>query len=276
MRAFSLGMALVVAGVVPATPAAAAPKFRIGLIGDTGYSAGDDKLLLETQRSMATYNLAFEAHDGDIQLSGSKCSDARLNYVRGVFNGFKAPFVYTPGDNEWFDCPDPDARLAAIRRIFFSTGRTLGETTMPVIHQPGTPENFRWNRGGVYFATLDVPGPAGGGPRAADLAWLNGTFDAAEAAHAAAVMIIWQDDPFLYGADQTLVSALKNRTKSFGKPVVLVHGDTHKYRLDKPWKDVPNFTRVETYAGDQSNKWVLATIDPGTKSVFSFNVIVAK
>ena len=202
------GLAVAFGGSTPAVAGGTAPaRFKIGLIGDTGYSAADDKLLLAVQRSMATYNLAFEAHDGDIQLSGSRCTDARL---------------------------------AAIRRIFFSTG------------------------------------PAGGGPAAADLAWLNGTFDAAEAAGAAGVMIIWQDDPFLYGADQALLKALKKRTIRFGKPVVLVHGDTHKHRVDKPWSDVANFTRVETFAGDQSNQWVLATVAPGQRSVFSFGVVTAK
>jgi hypothetical protein len=147
---------------------------------------------------------------------------------------------------------------------------------MTVSRQSGTPENARWNRSGVYFATLNVPGPRGsGGPTSADVSWLNGTFDAAEAAGAAGVMIIQQDNPFSGGTPAALLSALKTRTVEFGKPVVLVNGDTHTHRVDKPWKDVPNFTRVETFANGGARNWVKATVNPSTAGVFSFSSVTA-
>ena len=265
------------AGLGGAVPAAqAAGTFQIGLIGDTGYSAGQDADLLAVRRSMAGYPLAFVTHDGDIAEEGTACSDNRLHYVHDVFNGFSAPFVYTPGDNEWADCPGSTARLASIRRIFFESSQTLGKSKMSVSRQSGTPENARWSRSGVYFATLNVPGPRGsGGPTTADLAWLNGTFDAAEAAGAAGVMIIQQDDPFAGGTPASLLSALKKRTVGFGKPVVIVNGDTHIHRVDHPWSDVPNFTRVETYGDSGTNHWVKATVNPASPSVFSFSSVRA-
>jgi hypothetical protein len=272
--------ALLLGGVVGwggALPAqAAGSSFQIGLIGDTGYSTGQDADLLAVRKSMAASSLAFETHDGDIAEQGEACSDSRLNYVRDVFNGFSAPFVYTPGDNEWVDCPGSTARLSAIRRIFFGSSQTLGKSKMSVSRQSGTPENARWSRSGVYFATLNVPGPRGsGGPTSADVSWLNGTFDAAEAAGAAGVMIIQQDNPFSGGTPAALLSALKKRTVEFGRPVVLVNGDTHIHRVDKPWSDVPNFTRVETFAGGGARNWVKATINPSSAGVFSFSSVKA-
>jgi hypothetical protein len=262
-------------GAVPAAQAAGS-SFQIGLIGDTGYSDSQDADLLAVRKSMAGYALAFETHDGDIQEQGFPCVDSRLQYVRDVFNGFSSPFVYTPGDNEWSDCPNPSARLSAIRHIFFGNNQTLGKSRMTVARQSGTPENARWNRSGVYFATLNVPGPKGsGGPTSADVNWLNTTFEAAEAAGATGVMIIQQDNPFSGGTPAALLSALKRRTLEFGRPVVLVHGDTHTHRIDKPWKDVPNFTRVETFAESGSRKWVKATVAPGSAGVFSFTSITA-
>jgi hypothetical protein len=258
------------------TARAAGPSFQIGLIGDTGYSAGQDADLLAVRRSMAGYPLAFEVHDGDIQKQGSACTNSRLESVRDVFDGFAAPFVYTPGDNEWADCPSPSSRLSAIRRTFFGNGRTLGKTTMSVSRQSGGPENARWSRNGVFFATLNVPGPrASGGPIAADVSWLNATFDAAGAAGAAGVMIIQQDNPFSGGTPASLLTALKRRTVEFGRPVVLVHGDTHVHRVDKPWSDVPNFTRVETFAASGSRQWVKATVNPSSAAVFSFSSVRA-
>jgi hypothetical protein len=135
----------------------------------------------------------------------------------------------------------------------------------------------------VVFATLNVPGPSGQSPSAsetsarhnANVAWLNAAFDQAKAANSAAVMIIWQDDAFNGSSDASLVSTLKSRTVAFGKPVVLVHGDTHSQRVDHPWSDVPNFTRVETYAESGSRKWVRATVNPSSPSVFSFSSVTA-
>jgi hypothetical protein len=270
-----LAVAAGLGGAVPAAQAAGS-SFQIGLIGDTGYSDSQDADLLAVRTSMAGYSLAFETHDGDIAEQGFACTDSRLRYARDVFSGFSAPFVYTPGDNEWSDCPNSSARLSAIRRLFFGNSQTLGKSTMSVSRQSGTPENSRWSRSGVYFATLNVPGSKGsGGPTAADVSWLNSTFDAAESAGAAGVMIIQQDNPFSGGTPAALLSALKQRTIGFGRPVVLVHGDTHTQRIDKPWNDVPNFTRVETFASGGSRKWVKATVSPGSAGVFSFTSITA-
>jgi len=67
-----------------------------------------------------------------------------------------------------------------------------------------------------------------------------------KATSAPAVMVIWQDDPFNGSSDASLVATLKSRTIKFGKPVVLVHGDSHKFT------------------------WVKATVDPDSPGVFSF------
>jgi len=69
------------------------------------------------------------------------------------------------------------------------------------------------------------------------------------------------------------VAALKSRAQRFAKPVVLVHGDSHRFTIDHPWPTVPNFTRLETYGDTGTNKWVKATVDPGKPGVFSFKTI---
>ncbi len=71
--------------------------------------------------------------------------------------------------------------------------------------------------------------------------------------------------------------ALRQETIAFGKPVVLVHGDSHYFRIDKPLyaeegsedNRVLNFTRVETF-GDADVHWVRATVDTRDDEVFSF------
>ena len=107
------------------------------------------------------------------------------------------------------------------------------------------------------------------------MAWLNATFAAAESAGAAGVMIIQQDDPFAGGTPAALINAVHARTIEFGRPVVLVNGDTHIHRIDKPWKDAPNFTRVETYGDSGTNHWVKATVNPSSAAVFTFSSVTA-
>ncbi|HEV7861076.1 MAG TPA: hypothetical protein VGR20_00190 [Acidimicrobiia bacterium] len=261
---------LLTVGTTPPVRAAAG-AFQIGLIGDTGYTPDGETNLLKVRGSANASGLAFVVHDGDIWQGGTPCSDDRLRRVKAVLNGFTT-LVYTPGDNEWQDCPDPAGRLPAIRKVFFSTAMSLGSRPIAQVRQQSVPENARWERGGVVFATLDVPGPGGGGPTTgADGAWLDATFDRATAVHAAAVMIIWQDDP-TDGSSSALVARLRRRAAAFTKPVVLVHGDTHQYKLDHPWKDTPNLTRLETYPGF-TPQWVKATVDPAAPGVFRFSTV---
>jgi len=188
----------------------------------------------------------------------------------------------------------------------------------------GCVENRRWTFHKVTFATLNVQGtcnnlcssgagdPGGDVPEytareAADEAWLGETFDEAKAEGSAGVMIIWQADPGFdtsgyQGAPKrnptTLVetdgnpdgfhdilSKLRDETIAFQKPVVLIHGDSHYFMVDKPLLDgngrrIENFTRVETF-GDHAFSthpdwdtndvnWVKALIDPQSRDVFAF------
>ena len=250
---------------VPDSPA---PPFRIALIGDTGYNAEGERNFARVRDSINDADPAFTVHDGDIWLGGTPCNDDRLRQVKSFLDGFRT-LVYTPGDNEWQDCPQgPDGRLAAIRQTFFSSGQSLGWSPIQQRRQDGTPENARWEWGNIVFATLNVPGPGGGGPALqADLVWLDKTFDRARDVKAPAVMIIWQDDP-TDGSSPELVAQLKKRAAAFGKPVMLVHGDTHRYKLDNPWREIRNLTRLETFP-TFTPEWVKVIVNPGSPGVFT-------
>ena len=73
--------------------------------------------------------------------------------------------------------------------------------------------------------------------------------------------------------------ALKKEMAAFEKPVVLVNGDSHYFRIDKPFARRPlqgateplveNFTRLETF-GDPIHHWVQVTVDADDPNVFTF------
>jgi hypothetical protein len=175
-------------------------------------------------------------------------------------------------------------------------------------------ENRRWHRGGVTFVTLNVQGSCNNlcdtapdpnefaARNAANIAWLQETFAQAKARGSVAVMIIAQADPGWdlstgVGAPlrdpKTLVEtdgaadgfhdylvALRDEVTAFQKPVAYVHGDSHYFRIDKPFLNakgqrLENFTRVETFGDNQANgtndvNWLKVTVDPRSREVFSY------
>jgi hypothetical protein len=77
------------------------------------------------------------------------------------------------------------------------------------------------------------------------------------------------------------VSALEAEVLAFRKPVVLLHGDTHYFRVDKPLfrtneagpgnfgRQIENFTRVETFGFPEAH-WVRVIVDLNDPHVFTF------
>ena len=175
-------------------------------------------------------------------------------------------------------------------------------------------ENRRWTVGGVTYATLNIQGSCNNlcdtapdqaefdARNAANIAWMQETFDAAIARKSAAVMFVTQGDPGFDLSDgtraplrdpkslvetdgqldgfQTFLSALRDEVVAFRKPVAYVHGDSHYFRVDKPFLDasgkrLENFTRVETYGNNAANgnndvNWVKVYVNAESREVFAY------
>ena len=254
--------------------------YTLAVIGDTPY--GNAKLA-ELPSLIALINsdpkVDLVAHLGDIKAgSNSECTDAYFATIRTLFDTFKDPFVYTPGDNEWTDCHvasknnglyTPTERLEAVRALFFPVaGQTLGGRGKHVLTEASDEahsvyvENVMWMESQVVFATLNVPGsnddlaawgtplpsnasayPSQSAERAArgaaNAAWLDKTFALARETEAAGVVLLLQADMWdvasaLSGFD-ALVRQIGDRAAAFGKPVLLLEGDSHGYRVDEPF-----------------------------------------
>jgi hypothetical protein len=207
------------------------------------------------------------------------------------------------------------ARLDEIRRIFFDRpGRTLGVHSMKVAAQtPDFPENVRWFASRVEFGDLNLPGsnndwvPWFGQPQTssqidevtqrttADIAWLDRIFDRASHQDAKAVVIgiqadLWdpaiEGDPSQYDHFQPIVQELAEDSLAFGKPVLLLNGDSHQFTDDHPLadparpqnksiygitQDVPNLHRI-TVNGSTTpcHEWLRLRIDPRSSGIFSY------
>jgi hypothetical protein len=124
---------------------------------------------------------------------------------------------------------------------------------------------------------------------AANKAWLDESFAYAKSVGARGVMVIWQADPnfnneqHLARADEydgfpEILEALRQATMAFSGQVVLVHGDSHYFKVDQPLTSdkgtvLANFTRVETW-GAANLHWVSAEIDVNAPTLFTFRSMI--
>lgn len=125
-----------------------------------------------------------------------------------------------------------------------------------------------------------------------NLVWLKESFQIAKQRGAAGVMVIIQADPGFdlpetetvnernlpdYNGYTDFLNALATETQAFKGQVVLVHGDTHFFKIDKPLFSqsnmLKNFTRLETF-GSPNVHWVKVTVDPSSADVFHFDPVI--
>jgi hypothetical protein len=245
-------------------------SFAFAVLGDAPYSTFEVLRFRFVLRGMDAHDLSWVLHVGDI--FWRPCTDDHYRTALDRFNGLRHPVIYSPGDNEWFDCWErgsgsfaPRERLASLRRIFFADPRhSLGGRRLPLATQSDRPafgefvENARWSHAGIMFATFHLVG-SGNGMRpfpertAADdeevrrrseagAAWLRETFAEAAAADAEAVVIGFHGTlgfglPIDHAARrpyEPFAAALEEEVERFGKPVLAVHGDDHEFIVDHP------------------------------------------
>ncbi len=272
---------------------AAATSFTFAAIGDVPYGPVEE--LGELAQRVNRAAPAFTIHVGDIKSGGSLCSDEAFATVRRLFNEFEQPLVYTPGDNEWTDCHrrscgqyDPLERLATLRTMFFSGEQSFGKHKLALQSQASQTgfgkyvENRRWSVGKVSFVTLHLVGSNNNwqpelpsvseyaGRDEANIAWLRDSFARAKERKDIAIVLAMQADTF-YGEPKAgsgftrWLAALAEEVESWGKPVLLVQGDTHLHRIDQPLKTakgkpLPLLTRV-VVPGEHRPDAVMVTVD---------------
>jgi hypothetical protein len=284
-------------------------SFSFVALGDTAYNGERDYSAYRALiGKINAAQGAFAIHVGDIWGVGD-CHDQRIQQVREQFQSFAGAVIYTPGDNEWVDCDqrtmggyEPGERLEKLRQVFFADDRSLGRKPIRVVRQSAISpyqlfaENQRWVHEGVLFFTLNVPGSNNNykpenlldlteayNRNQANVAWIRDCFRVALAENHAAVVVAFHADLFdrkskAMGAYRSIVDEIRLAADRYGKPVLLVHGDSHKFMVDRPLLKSrgeaqpplhANVTRLQVF-GAPELKAVRVTVDLGTPWVFGF------
>ncbi|WIA43917.1 hypothetical protein OEZ86_010322 [Tetradesmus obliquus] len=235
--------------------------------------------------------------DCDREKNGNYSSRERLDYIRKTF--FAA---------------DKSLGKRQLSQVVQSEALCIDESGAPT----ACSENRRWEVNGVTYFTMNVPGscnnlcdtspdePEFKARNAANIKWMKDSFAAAAKADSAAIMIISQADPGWDDSDKTrapmrdaknltqidsdpdgyfeYLTALREQVIAFKKPVAYVHGDSHYFRVDKPFLDskgarLVNFTRVQTPGSNANNgnndvNWVKVIVNPTSREVFNYAMMV--
>jgi hypothetical protein len=250
------------------------PFYDFALIGDAPYRPDGvnrvEALIRDVNRRGG---IEWAIHVGDTKAGGQACTDELLRSRFELYQGFAVPFVFTPGDNDWFDCPgaedgvDEYERLAFLRSLYFpDPGRTTGGRAMTVQSQSEDPEyrefveNALWVHGGVVYATLHLvvltrePTDPATARRRQDAAvsWVRRVFEVARESGSVGVFLATQADPWIASGRpgliaqlcevctrprpglESLYSVLAEEATAFDGQVVMAVGDTHVFRVDKP------------------------------------------
>jgi hypothetical protein len=223
--------------------------------------------------SVNAHKPVFSIHVGDIKSGGTLCSDEEFAAQKAHFDQFDPAVVYTPGDNEWTDCHRPSngryapqERLGALRALFFPARRSLGMRPITLQSQADLMpeqaqfvENRRWMHAGVLFLTVhvvgsnnnmqaQVPGAMEEYARrdAANVAWIRAGFEYARRSGARAIVLAMQANPLLgrnllepfpasSGFRSSIGQTLLPLAADVNVPVLLIHGDSHRHRMDRPF-----------------------------------------
>jgi ABC-type glycerol-3-phosphate transport system substrate-binding protein len=287
--------------LITATDASAqSKKFEFIAFGDMPYRLPDDYARFENLiEKVNKEKPAFSVHVGDFKSGSTLCSDEYFDKIYNYFESFSRPLIYTPGDNEWTDCNreaagkyDPLERLTLLRKMFFSDSKSLGQKKIPLSTQSSNPdfnkyvENVAWAHGGIQFATVHLVGTNNNYKEKdntefierekANLAWLDEIY--ARASDKAGLVMFTQADMFysrtISPAFQKIIDKLSLLSREYGKPVLWVNGDSHRFIVDKPLLNpdkrstILNFTRVQVF-GDADVASVHITVDARSKELFT-------
>jgi hypothetical protein len=235
---------------------------------------------------------------------------------------------------------NPVANLDLVRSIFFpNPGYSLGahKLVQSQFHafdrayptDAKYVENVMWEQSQVLFVTLNIPGGSNndsdiwyGAPTMSDaqaqernertganLRWLDAAFKRAKDDGAGAIVIqiqadMWDLDgkaPSHLTQYKSFIDNIAANTKAFGKPVILLNGDSHTYRSDNPLVpgapcvteaatagseavcsndaytsqphgyNVPNFHRIVVHGSTLPMEWLKLRINPRADAVNSTN-----
>jgi hypothetical protein len=290
--------------------------FQFVALGDVPYTIPEDYPRYERLISAINQTKpSFSIFVGDTKSGSTPCTDEYNLKVKSYFNQFTSPLIYSIGDNEWTDCHrtlagayDPIERLDKLRSTFFASGKSLGKRQLELSRQSDLDpkhqkyvENAYWVKNHFLFVSVHIPGSNNNFERdekakaeyyernQANLDWIQNSFALAQKMNYLGIIFCYQADMF-YNPKQAIdadsgyrdtLQVLSKNAQAFKKPVLLIHGDSHRLILDQPLKTtdqkhiLENVLRLELMGAEQVQA-VTIGVNPNSEQPFSFTPILLR
>ena len=306
---------LVILAIICSLSAFAQP-FKFVALGDMPYNIPDDYVRYERLiNDINKINPSFTIFIGDTKSGSSPCSDEYNLIVKKYFDQFSEPLIYSIGDNEWTDCHRPNAgsydpieRLQGVRKTFFGSAMSLGKKRLQLSRQADLDsryakyvENSMWVKNHFLFVNLHITGSNNNFERddsakqeyyarnQANLSWIDQAFKLATSKKYSGIVLFYQADMFYSPTQATdltsgyrdTLQTLTTHAQAFKKPVLLIHGDSHRLIIDQPLKSIEqknileNVLRLQVMGAEQVQA-VEVQVNPAAQQPFSFTPILIR
>jgi len=206
--------------------------------------------------------IEFVVHLGDIKSGGTPCDARTYLKVAGLLATSRVPVLIIPGDNEWNDCPQPDCAWRLWQK-YFSHFERYWKLKFTLTRPSQRDELFSFVQGNVLFLGLNLVG----GRVHDSLAWKMRHTDDIEwtrlnfhhfGSRVKRVVVLGHARPTGNHADY--FAALVQEAQQFGRPVLYLHGDGHRWYQRHPWK-AENLQDVQVDQGGIAPPVTIAVTD---------------
>jgi hypothetical protein len=224
--------------------------------------------------------------------NGGYDSQERLAHLRKVM--FTKPVSFGPKAIAMESAKDQDSMYIENKRfsknnVVFVTLNIPGSNNNKILDEKDCKNksartSLQCEQGNAEYAARDI----------ANINWMKSSFQKAKEQNARGILLAFQGDP---GFDlpetedtdeskapsvsgyQAFLLAVVKETENYKGQVLLVHGDTHFFKVDKPLyspsKVLPNLTRLQTF-GSPNLHWVKVTVDDKRESVFDIEPVMVQ
>lgn len=204
---------------------------------------------------MPTDDALFIVHVGDIfTRRRQRCIPKTYENVADTFTTLSPlPVIVLPGDNDIFDCEDPNEAQALWESSFIGfeqNWNTRSNLPSRVIRQDKRRENFAFTHADVLFLGLNIIGTTNGADKTSDdryddcLEWIEQKVGAYANRSLRAVVFLGHADKFpeLFEEAEDLLGKLRI-------PTLYIHGNGHKWEKEKPINGWDEYMRIQVDQG---------------------------
>jgi len=249
-------------------------RVKFTVIGDVPYTDEQrEDLVSFIDAHNSKSKSEFLVHVGDIKAGKTPCDEDIYKDVSSILKEVSVPTFIILGDNEYNDCDDPDQGLAFWNTYFLHLNKNW-DFKHEIAYQENRTENFSWSENGVLFIGINLVGSQvhdleEWDTRLLDNAkWVEKLLKEHKASTKAAIVFahanIVEGGPKKF---EPFTRSFRAAAKTYGMPLLFVHGDGHSWIKDKPWGE-KNILRVQV---DNGAKHVQVTVNTTLDDPFVFD-----